>query len=377
MYKEQSQRLHGLDHLRALAILLVLLFHYQVYYGIPEFFGSAELTIIGDFGWSGVDLFFVLSGYLIGNKLLADIDQTGSVHFSRFYANRALRLLPAYFATVAIYFLFAELQEGRAIQPLWKFLTFTQNIPIDLYAKTFSHAWSLCVAAHFYVILPLLLYFLFANKLQRNGAYVLLGVIVFGAVARYITWEIFVDTLSGQQRLGAALQYLYYPTYTRLDGLTVGVAIAALFRYQPDLRDRLNRCSNLLLIAGLSVLIGCYHLFDGLILSDDFSTLPTTLFGFPLISIGYGLLVVSAISPSSILYRFRLRATASLATLSYATYLVHKMTNHWINTRSAHYFGWSEAETFFICLAAAILGGMLLHLTIEKPFLRLRNRFSE
>lgn len=376
MYGEQSQRLHGLDHLRALAILLVLLFHYQVYYGIPDFFGSAELTVIADFGWSGVDLFFVLSGYLIGNKLLGDIDQTGGIRFSRFYVNRAYRILPAYFTTVAIYFLFAELREGRSIQPLWKFLTFTQNTPIDLYANTFSHAWSLCVEAHFYVLLPLLLYFLFANRLQRKGAYVLLGVVAFGAVARYITWEAFVDTLSGRQRLGAALQYLYYPTYTRLDGLTVGVAIAALFRYQPDFRDRLNRCGNLLLIAGLGVLVGSYHLFGGLILSDDFSSLLTTLIGFPLISIGYGLLVVSAISPGSILYRFQLRATASLATLSYSVYLVHKMTNHWINTRSAHYFGWSEVETFFICLIAAILGGMLLHLALEKPFLRLRTRFS-
>ncbi|MDP6690394.1 MAG: acyltransferase family protein, partial [Alphaproteobacteria bacterium] len=85
----QRQRLHGLDHLRALAIVLVLLFHYRVYYGLPEALEFRGLDIISGFGWSGVDLFFVLSGYLIGDKLFADIDGHGSVRFKRFYMNRA------------------------------------------------------------------------------------------------------------------------------------------------------------------------------------------------------------------------------------------------------------------------------------------------
>ena len=73
----KSERLHGLDHLRALAIVLVMFFHFGV--EIPEI-----LDPIRRIGWTGVDLFFVLSGYLIGYQLLNEIKQTHQLSFSTF-----------------------------------------------------------------------------------------------------------------------------------------------------------------------------------------------------------------------------------------------------------------------------------------------------
>ncbi len=370
-------RLHGLDHLRALAIVLVLLFHYQVYYGIPDVLGAAGLNVISGFGWSGVDLFFVLSGYLIGDKLFADVDGHGNVRFKHFYLNRALRIFPAYLAAVAIYFIFSEVQEGRGLQPLWRFLTFTQNIPIDLRANTFSHAWSLCVEEHFYLALPLLLYFLFARRLQRRGGYVLLGLIALGILVRYVNWSEFVEPQFGRRRLGAAFTYLYYPTYTRLDGLIVGVGIAALFRYQPGFCAKITRHGNLIFCAGLAVLCGCYWMFGGDLISTKFWSLPTTLVGFPLLSLGYGLLVVAALSPGSLLHRWRFRPTAALATISYAIYLVHKMSNHWINENLTDLVDLNEIQVFAVCLAAAVLGGGIMYGLVEKPFLMLRARLAK
>lgn len=376
MVTGQRQRLHGLDHLRALAIVLVLLFHYRVYYGLPEALEFRGLDIISGFGWSGVDLFFVLSGYLIGDKLFADIDGHGSVRFKRFCMNRAFRIFPAYLVAVAIYFSFSEIQEGRALQPLWKFLTFTQNIPIDLRANTFSHAWSLCVEEHFYLALPLLLYFLFARRMQSKGGYILLGLIVLGILIRYVNWSEFVEPLFGRRRLGAAFIHLYYPTYTRLDGLIVGVAIAALFRYQPRLREQITRHGNLVLGAGLVVLFGCHQMFGGDLISTEFWSLQTSLAGFPLLSIGYGLLVVAALSPGSLLHRFQFKPTAALATVSYSIYLVHKMSNHWINENLTDFVELNEAQIFAVCLAAAVLGGAAMYGLVEKPFLILRARLA-
>ena len=173
----------------------------------------------------------------------------------------------------------------------------------------------------------------------------------------------------------AAIQVHLLPDLcTRLDGLFVGVAIAALFRYLPEVRERVTRHGNLVLAAGLVVLLVSYQLFGGNIISPKFTTLPTTLAGFPLLSIGYGLLVVAALSPACILYRLRFRPTAALAAYAYAIYLVHKMTNHWINENLQDYVALSDAQVFAVCLTAAVLGGAVLHYSIEKPFLILRSR---
>ena len=120
-------RLHGLDHLRALAITLVFLFHYQVYYGIPKSVIPQYIDPIIQFGWSGVDLFFVLSGYLIASKVFSGVQKYGQVNLIAFYFNRALRIFPAFFGAVAIYFAFPELQEGRASADLALF---------DFYSKS-------------------------------------------------------------------------------------------------------------------------------------------------------------------------------------------------------------------------------------------------
>src|SRR5690606_41512665 len=88
------RHLAGLDHLRALAILLVFLCHYRAYDR------PAWVNEIGLFGWTGVDLFFVLSGYLIGNQLMQQLKTKQAIGFSEFYLNRALRIFPAYFAVV-------------------------------------------------------------------------------------------------------------------------------------------------------------------------------------------------------------------------------------------------------------------------------------
>jgi len=366
-----SGRLHGLDHLRALAIILVLFFHYKVYYGLP-----AWLDGFSAFGWSGVDLFFVLSGFLIGDKLLREIGRTGRISFKGFYLNRGLRIFPAYFAALALYFSFAEVQEGRALQPLWKFLTFTQNISIDLYANTFSHAWSLSVEEYFYLTLPALLYFLFFTRIQNKALYIVLGLLGLGILLRYAIWVEFVDPLQGTMRLRAALKHIYYPTYTRLDGLIVGVAIAAILNYQPRLWRWITKRGYFFLLAGLGLLVASYVLFGGNVLSPAFSSLATTLIGFPLLSIAYGCLVVAALSPSCFLHRFQFGPSAALATLAYAIYLVHKMTNHWLNKNLGNFVTLEKEQLFVVCLVAAVAGGLLLHLAVEKPFLMLRDRLT-
>jgi peptidoglycan/LPS O-acetylase OafA/YrhL len=95
-------------------------------------------------GWIGVDLVFVLSGYLIGGQLLGQLHTHRRIRFGRFYARRALRILPAYFLVLAEYSSLPVLREFPTISPLWKFLVSVQNI--GLHGGTaFPHAWSLAI----------------------------------------------------------------------------------------------------------------------------------------------------------------------------------------------------------------------------------------
>ncbi|HEX8603896.1 MAG TPA: acyltransferase, partial [Pseudoduganella sp.] len=133
-------RLAGLDTLRALAIVLVLMSHYHGFVSHAPTFG-----IMGRIGWAGVDLFFVLSGYLIGNQLLAPAARGEGLSMKTFFARRLLRTLPNYYAVLAVYLLLPDSPiAGQSMAPVWRFLTFTQNFGLE-YGQTFTHSWSLCI----------------------------------------------------------------------------------------------------------------------------------------------------------------------------------------------------------------------------------------
>jgi len=89
------------------------------------------------------------------------------------------------------------------------------------------------------------------------------------------------------------------------------------------------------------------------------------LAGFPLISLGCDLVAVAALSPGSLLHRFQSKPMAWLATMSYAIYLVHKMTNHWINENLTDNVDLNDGAIFTTCLIAAVAGGFVKHLIVE------------
>ena len=139
----------GLDTLRAGAIALVFMYHYMVFVSGHRTFGW-----LSEVGWVGVDLFFVLSGYLIANQLFAGMARGQALSLPRFYARRAFRTLPVFWLVLAAFALFPAAMGGRPPPPWWRFLTFTQNIGLQP-GTAFSHAWSLCIEEQFYLLLPL------------------------------------------------------------------------------------------------------------------------------------------------------------------------------------------------------------------------------
>src|SRR6266700_6550593 len=213
---QDRERQAGLDLLRALAIVVVVIYH-------AALFGFKLPGRVDRFDWIGVDLFFVLSGYLIGGQLLAPLARDRPIKLGRFFARRALRIMPAYFLVLAIYFLLPSWREYPEMsQPLWKFLLSIQNIALHG-GTAFSHAWSLSVEDQCYLALPFILLVLFR---RLRDAMILSCVIVVGGVLLRAFLAAQNPSVDGGGVSFRGFQaWIYYPTWTRLDPLVFGVAL--------------------------------------------------------------------------------------------------------------------------------------------------------
>jgi peptidoglycan/LPS O-acetylase OafA/YrhL len=355
----------GLDHLRALAITLVFLCHYRMF-NHPEWVNN-----IGEFGWIGVDLFFVLSGFLIAGQLFSEIRQQKPLQIKVFYLKRFFRIIPAYLFVLTLYFTVPSFKETEGLAPLWKYLTFTQNFGLDLSSeRAFSHAWSLCIEEQFYLLLPFVVLFFAGSAKPGRAFYLVLALFIGGFAVRIYSWLHFIAPVREQDGLWFIwYKWIYYPTYTRLDGLLAGICIAGVFQFRPQLKERITKHGNKFLLLSIVLLAGAYFLYE------DASTFAASVFGYPLIAIAFGAMVIAALSPSCFLYRAGARFTGIIATLSYSIYLSHKgvvhVTQYWISKWG---FQIDENWMMLICIISTILAGFLMHHIIEKPFLKLRDK---
>lgn len=355
------QRLRGLDLLRAAAILLVLMSHYTGFVS-----GQPTFGVVGKVGWAGVDLFFVLSGYLIGNQLLGPAARGEDLSLKAFFMRRLLRTLPNYYVVLAVYWLFPGAPlGGSSMADPWRFLTFTQNSGLA-YGQTFTHSWSLCVEEQFYLLLPLAVLALARIGFPVRLAWgVLVGGIVAGMATRAAAFALY--------KHDAFAAEVYYSSFCRADELLPGVAIALLKNCHPQAFARLLRHANALCAAGLLAAVGiltCIHL-------DWPGTLVTSTFGFSLLALSFGLLACAALAPSCILNRLDVPGASQLALWSYAVYLVHKPVFMALRPQLARlHIDGNAPLTVCAVMAAGIGGGWVLYRCVETPFMRLRARWS-
>ncbi len=362
------KKLHGLDHLRAIAVSSVFFFHYFIYTnGQPQW-----LPKLANFGWTGVDLFFVLSGFLISSQLFQQIKEGKKISFKIFFLKRFLRIVPVFWTVTGIYFIVPFFHETETLSPLWRYLTFTQNLGLDMKTNgTFSHAWSLCVEEHFYLFLPLILIFLQSSNLVRKSYWLLIALFIGGFFIRAYTYtHFYIPKSTDGDSWMYWYKYVYCPTYNRLDGLLAGVSIAAVYQFLPHTWNSVSKYGNLSLFVSLIVV------YAASVLCKNPQTYYASILGFPLIALGYGLMVVGAISPNSFLYKWNSKITSFIATLSYVIYLIHKAAIH-ATYQLLHQYNINSNLMLLIATIGCIFGAFLLNRTIEKPFMRLRDRIIE
>jgi peptidoglycan/LPS O-acetylase OafA/YrhL len=368
---DSTGRIPELDGLRGLAILSVLFWHYGSYYEPAPGSIGASLTPLLRLGWSGVDLFFVLSGFLIGGILIAN--RTASNYWRVFYLRRACRIFPLYFAVLAAFAL-ATVMIGpqpsnwllKQEPPFWNYLLFLQNFGMAWYNSFGSDflgpTWSLAVEEQFYLVLP------FVVLLMRPVAlpWVLGGLICLAPMLRshWLTGDHFLSS------------YVLMPF--RADALLLGVLCAWAVR-QPDIARLLERKRSLLfaafwlLLAGSVALAAQYQFFFHPMMM---------LVGFTWLALLYATALLLAVSnqESPLKRVLRLPVLRKLGDIAFGVYLLHVpiagLLHLWI------YDAVPKIETpaqFGVTLAAFVLTIIVARASFvffEKPIIRFGHRFK-
>ncbi len=364
-------RFHGIESLRAMAIIMVVLYHYTRWFEHPAWFPAVFL-----FFWSGVDLFFVISGFLISAQLFNQIKVEGGFSLKEFYFKRFFRIVPMYYFVLAIYFLFPffshDFGTSQALPPLWRFLTFTQNLGADYaHHRSFVSAWSLCVEEHFYFFFPLLM-LLFLKLGWFSKSYILFPVLLFfGVGIRLYLWQVISPLKASHPDFNSLYaQTIYLPTYCRLDGLLMGVCIAAIYVFLNNFFVNISKYGNYFILAGILI-----FMIAGSQYSVEYNVIET-VFGFPVVSFGFALVLLGAIMPASFLYAWKSTVLAKIGEWSYTLYLIH-MIAILSTQRLFSDFGIAKNSflMFLIAISVCLLFTVILHYTLEKPLMKWRSAF--
>jgi peptidoglycan/LPS O-acetylase OafA/YrhL len=337
-------RNQSLDVLRCIAVLLVLGFHVPYY------------KVWSTAGWIGVDLFFVLSGFLVSSLLFREYKETGSIGFRRFILRRGLKIWPPFYALLGAMVFLLILSPGPF--PTGGVLAnalFVQNYffsPSKWHLGLLGHSWSLGVEEHFYLLLPLILMALIALRRRSVDPFSSIPTLFVAISATCLAFRYFFEP-PGVYRIVA-------PTHMRIDSLFAGVTLGYLYHFKPSWFARLTGHYALIVF-----LICC---LPAAFLSSWDRRMQT--FGLTGLFVGFSFLLAWAIdrSPRNRAAKVLMRRLAEIGEYSYSIYLWHWILSLMFNQAPmTALFFWA-----YIVLSLAV--GILMSKLIEMPMLVVRNR---
>jgi peptidoglycan/LPS O-acetylase OafA/YrhL len=351
-----------LDGLRGIAIILVILYHN---FNFIEYF---------NYGWLGVDLFFVLSGFLITDILFNSLNSKN--YFKSFYARRILRIFPLYYFSLILFLwiipaINTSLLDMKYYQEhqLW-FWTYLQNWPLifkdDSGASVLNHYWSLAIEEQYYLIWPFII--LLLKKPKRIFILCILLLVIVIA-SRFYIWQNRND----------------FPTYeraflfTRIDGILIGAMLASLYNINAQLLRKYFTVFLLLLTA----LNYAFYLFKKN-QSPDFPV--WGIAGFTTFALIFAMIVYEAVMKENKFINFILSNSflRFLGKYSYGFYIFHWpvaiILSPWFYNITSALF---EKNSFIHLLSTGILStiaGLLVSIicyhALEKHFLKLKKYFT-
>jgi peptidoglycan/LPS O-acetylase OafA/YrhL len=365
------QHIPALDGLRGIAILLVLI-HNAGHFGAHPSGPFWVAALIGAIGWVGVQLFFVLSGFLITTKLLAT--QGAPNYFSVFFGRRVLRIFPLYYAALIVGLLVVPAitqqppgGETPASHQIWLW-TFLLNWshPLGLPAYGFPHFWSLAVEEQFYLLWPFVVYRATHSTLAR----VCYALIVAALVIR-----------TALALNGASEDMIYEFTVCRMDALAMGALLAVWLQSPDRLRWLQEKAAAQLIPAAFAIwLLGavCSRVYTR-------SLLFTETVGYTLLGIFFALILLACLLGTNKLNRVCRRFLStdvlrSIGKYSFAMYVFHypiQLSLERFLPRFEQHFGvWSGIVFLLIVSLASYVAAFFSYHLFEKHFLRLKSAFT-
>ncbi len=388
VFEPPADQFAVLNGMRGISAYLVICFHVALFSGnFPINDPKAALNwfhrSINGF-WVGLDVFFVLSGFLIGRILMTSLKQTGSVEFWSFFTRRSMRIFPAFYLVLTLaVFWYLRYQVGqyefflmggnwqRLRNSSWQNYTYTMNYLFSAGdPNPMSWGWSLCVEEHFYLVLPLLLTVMFRTRRRGLRPAWLWVCMLVPFVVRAIEYARTPDIV--------LLDGFYYRSHNRIDEVWYGVLVAYYYVYHYDAFARLaRRLGSWIWIAG-AALIASVWVFGGLQERGVFAV----IFQFNLMALGAALVMVNGLFLDNRVTRFFAHRTwYPIARVSYGIYLLHGYVLFAVlklfGFRNATAFGtWQFFALFVAVMAGSTLLAAVMFVSFESPLIELGRRWG-
>ena len=383
-------RLVYLDVLRAIAIFLVLGYH-QYAHVQPDQYGYDFITRWGLAGWTRVDLFFVLSGFLIGGLLLNEYQDKQRLNIARFYIRRGFKIWPSYLVLICVVVVYLLLFHrhsaalnthgvGDVARLAWPYFVHIQNYYGPLHTLI-VHTWSLAVEEHFYLVLPLILLALTHWRRYRGPEALDAIPWIYAATALVcLTWR----TANYLRIPNFGLQDYYFPTHLRIDSLMAGVFLAYMVRFRPHVIAHLRHWRPTIFVFSLL----CY--LPAVLWERNSSAFLCTA-GFTVLAFGSMGLVLLAWFADQDLVSARqalpyvtappwARFLAWIGLYSYSIYLWHMPFQGLLLAKLAQRpeladRPWFPLAVILVYVAVTIVIGMVMYRLVERPALAIRDRW--
>jgi len=361
--RSPARRFAWFDCLRCAAIILVMLAHVNVF---PDTRSGALVPVAAlarffqAVGWVGVDLFFVLSGFLVSGLLFDEHDRAGSIDLNRFLVRRGFKIIPSFYVLVIITAIYDQVTNGRVNGGhLIHDLLFLQSYR----AGAWSHAWTLAVEVHFYLLLGWLLWVL-ARRARGKTAWlkplprILGGVLLACFLARLVN--------SALQHHGFNYHRELEPSHLHLDVLAAGVLLRFFYQYRPALLNVLRHSRFFWVMLGILLVVP-----SGLVWMPHPAVLTAIIPTANLL--GFGLIIFQAtqLPYATGFWRALAWPFDYFGKHSYNIYLWHLPVKVWLIDRCMTDRGFLYLGCYF---AASLAVGTIFSVALEMPVLHLRNR---
>jgi peptidoglycan/LPS O-acetylase OafA/YrhL len=360
-----KQRRLELDILRAIAILLVMGRHTDAYVttatlaSTPKMI-AAFLQIYHKGGWVGVDLFFVLSGFLISGLLFKEFRELGKVNIIRFLIRRGFKIYPAFWFFTLLSIIF----------PLAGYIAQKQQIICDLtYMQSYCfgiwwQSWSLSVEEHFYILFALVVFILLSGNRSSEPFRIIPRLILILAVSCLVLRII--------TALAHPFSWIenYSPTHLRIDSLGFGVLIGYYYHFKRSEFLKFAAKYKALLIASGILCLSIAFIFDYELYPFMYTV------GFTILYLGSGMILIGMTSVQIPNNKFT-RLLAYIGIQSYSIYLWQSVIDTFF-IKILQFYKILPVLTpiihLLVYIPTGIAFGIVMALTIEAPFLKLRDR---